>query len=230
MFGMGCNSSCPREDRPCLDWAHLDETYTIELVQHFGPEFFDDTAPPFVKVPLRPRTCGDSFDLMTGSVITMRGVSKVEPQAHDGECVSCYFVSAMPTLPVSSFSIRDRAWHNWGSLHFAAQGHAVVRDGCTGDYTIGIVPVWGFHVRTSDRRPPGETALTDHVLFREFAPDRGLSSACLVPGSQLVESVGVCVDSWAIRVRDSIGNLVTRDLVSLPPPTTASPDADAGRP
>jgi hypothetical protein len=103
-----------------------------------------------------------------------------------------------------------------GNFHFSEQFGAVVGD-CWVTYTIGIAAVSSRFIAESD-----QFVATDHMLYRELI--MGDPEACAAAGLQVNES-RQCWDSWAVRVWNSEGALMTKDL---PPPTQGGSEVDSG--
>ena len=72
---------------------------------------------------------------------------------------------------------------------------------------MGIMPVEEYFLANSERR-----LATDFMLFREFR--EADTEACRRPGSEISAAAAGCWDSWVVRIRDSSGELKTRELQS----------------
>jgi hypothetical protein len=202
-------SSCCDSPR-CLSWVTIGETYEIELVQHYNGRHKDayHEPAPFERFPASETSCGEKFDLELGKKISFAMEGWQDRPADSWACEDC--VSARGSFVVAGVT---EAWggfggHAYGGLDAFQMKHVGVGVGCYGSYWIGISAKYPKFLTEA-----GEYVATDLMLFRQFAIDEG--STCLA-GSL---PSPVCWDSWAVRIRDSRGRLITKDV---PAPADAS--------
>jgi hypothetical protein len=203
-FGLLCAQACCEElKEPCLPWLKARETYRIELVQRF--EYIGEPV-PYGKFRTLDRPCGQQFDLDVGSTIHMSVGEKVRGDGLQ-PCGGCYYRRALTEIPGID-RVRDipDGVRQIGNFDFSEQFAAVVGE-CSVTYTIGITAVSPRFIAES-----GQFVATDHMLYRELI--MGDPEACTAAGLEVNET-RQCWDSWAVRVWDSEGVLITKDL---PPP------------
>lgn len=205
MVSCGCE-----RDRPCLEWVRLGETYGVELVQHLeeGPYPMGDSVPP----------CGTHLELDVGDVAPIRAAGRSD-RSRDDQCgLGCSYVTMQPMIEGVTI-LRERTEGGAvGSLRFFMGAEVRIGDQCTGSYEMSLDVVSEYFLRTS-----GAHLATDHVLFREFIPS---GPGCPLDPLELAERSGRCWDTWAVRIRDASGRLVSRDLAA-PPARDAGDASDA---
>jgi hypothetical protein len=180
--------------------------YEVELLQRIELTYDPATdVPPFGLFPQTLKSCGRGFDLDEGTVLGIRpqGRSASEDQCSPG----CYEYAA--SAEIAGVTVLEERLFGRSIGDDLLRASAVVKIGskCEGQYSIGITPLSEGFVTSR----PG-VATSDFILFREFTPVND-ASTCDAPGSMLLESAERrCYDSWFVRVRDSSGTQVTRDL------------------
>ena len=216
-LALSIDGCCEGPAKPCLAWLEAGEVYRVDLVQRFDTQYDDGLGPlPYERYQVPDRSCGSGLDLEEGSSLTMAVGEKTEGDGRNQLCEGgCYYRRAIPSVQGvvrldGSLETRDL-----GDFAFSDRFQAAVGDGdCMGAYTIGIARVDESFLEFSD-----EYVATDHMLYRGIATAN--PEACVVSGSQITE-VGRCADSWAVRIFDSEGREVTRDL---PPRDPGAGDA-----
>lgn len=204
------SACCEEPTKPCLPWLEAGETYRVELVQHFDTRYDTDFNKPVPHSGYRKpdRTCGSDLDLAEGAVVTLKAGDKLEDSDHQ-KCVGgCYFRRAIPTIDNVDRVGEAQQGRDIGGYEFSDQFAARVGDSCLAQYTIGIEGVLPHFIEESD-----EYVATDYMLYRALVTPE--YDACLAPGSEIAES-GRCWDSWAVRISDSQGRMITRDLPAKP--------------
>jgi hypothetical protein len=205
-----------------LPWAELGETYEIELVQHFDDRFDDDPNMPDVyeRYSSHEQTCGQGFDLEPGDAVKMVA-ARLQDIHNIPECPKCAYIRTTASVSGVSrtYSIEGSFWFDMGDPIFADIFQAKIGDNCQGLYWIGIMPVSPYFIKYSE-----EYVATDHMLFREFIEEE--TEPCRRLGSEISAKIGGCWDSWAVRIRNSSGNLLTRDLPR--PDGSVAVTSDAG--
>jgi hypothetical protein len=212
---------CCAERGPCLSWVKIGETYSVELVQQYRSAHAADPNAlfPFERYD-REQTCGSGLDLDIGSVVRMKavGINGMGP----GLC-SCKHVQAQAQLPGVKVIRPQPVGLSVGDFLLLDQEEVSISGGCHAGVSIGIMPVISpFTTGQSD-----EWVATDYMLFRTLTSADD-SPACLRPGSTLPINTTdhTCWDSWAVRIRDSSGKLISRDTPRRPGQITG-PDAGA---
>jgi hypothetical protein len=194
--------ACCEVKGPCIPWAKVGETYQMELVQHF--ENPQGTTGPVAYYTSQERTCGMGLDLDVGSAIQMKAMKS---NGVDWESCACNDFEAKAGVSHLRWMNHATFGRSIGTSYFLDQGRVVIGSGCTGIYTIGIDPVPPAFIHT----PDGQIA-TDYILFRTLSVT-GDVGPCLALGSELARSKAqTCGDAWAVRIRDSSGHILTRDL------------------
>lgn len=169
---------------PCLPWVKPGESYDVSLgARHLLPSSLTG---------IQPRSCGDSFDLRVGDIVTFQTmVSKyVEP--------SCDRIDASVTSSVRNVMLDQPGVVPGGAFNPELQAtytRVTVGTDCRGGYRIGLTRNPELH------------------LYRTFQPN--IVDDCLVPGSELSEEAPSCWDSWLVQVRDSTGTIVADSTVAV---------------
>jgi hypothetical protein len=220
-LGLLCAQACCEDlKEPCLPWLEAGETYRVELVQHFEyiehPNPFYDQPVPYELFRTPDRSCGQQFDLDVGTVIHMGVGEKVRGDGRQA-CGGCYYRGAITEIDgvERTLDIQDGG-RGIGDYRFSEQFRAVL-GGCEVTYTIGIAAVMPRFIAEG-----GQFVATDHMLYRELV--MGDLEACAAAGLEVNENHR-CWDSWAVRVWDSEGTLMTKDL---PPPMQGGSNVDSG--
>lgn len=200
-----CNL-CERT-KPCLGWVQLDETYTVELVQHL--ELIDVYSSTL-------DSCGEGLDLRVGGSVRLSDLKKNE-NLQDDQCdSSCYYVDAQPSIEGARIVRKEGPLQGWDRLQ--AGGEAELSAACRGSFALSVMEVPPY---LNDARVG---IASDHILLRVFrTADPG---ACFAGGEVPAQTDGKCWDVWAVRIRDSSGRLVTKDL-ALPRAGDAGHASDA---
>ena len=196
----GCGACC--EHMPCLPGAEVGRSYSVEVVQHIGDAPIDGAPGPFSKYPGSMTSCGVGFDVELDDVVTFDVNAWWRPGGTNGfYCEECR--SATATFEVSNVRKRKgpSGVDDLGSFDVFQAMQVSVGDGCYGNYWIGI-----SHRYTRYLLDSGQAVASDFVLFRLFSIDDG--SVC----NGMDASVSECWDTWAVRIRDEAGHLVSRDV------------------
>jgi hypothetical protein len=158
-------------------------------------------------------TCGGGLDLGVGSVVYMKDMGK-RASSSPSAC-RCHFDKAYATVDgVEEIAHAEPVGLGLGEWWFGDK-QSVAIGSCEGTYTINIQPVDAeFFAHSPD------WVATDYMLVRWFTPSA--RSSCGGVGSAVP---GGCWDSWAVRIRDSSGKLVTKDT---PIRSGSASGADAG--
>jgi hypothetical protein len=198
--------ACCEVKGPCIPWAKVGETYQVELVQRLVNAHPGDpnSLDPFAGYRSADYTCGRGLDLDVGFVIQMRAARSRDV----GETCSCSDLEARASVSMIQWTERGSVGQWVGTPEFLDQGHVVIGDSCKGVYSIGVSPVSSAFIQRSD-----EWIATDYVLFRTLSIPGDIES-CLVQGSALSAAPAnhSCWDAWAVRVKDSAGHVLTRDI------------------
>jgi hypothetical protein len=193
-----------------LPWAQLGQTYSIELVQLFTSKHDGDpnSIPPYGSYQGSHQSCGTGLDLDVGSMLSMTAVSNDGTVA--GYCI-CHYIHAHADVdgvivvsPADASALAPPMFKDYEEV--------VIGNGCHATYEIGIAPANQNLNARSD-----EWLATDYVLFRAII-FKGDPAACVRPDSQLATdpSLGRCWDTWAVRIRDASGHLLTHDSAPKP--------------
>lgn len=203
-FALLGSCGCERE-KPCIEWAKLDETFSVELVQHLELTREDDPLPQGYLLP--PRTCGPALDIVEGDVFMLTPTAKVD-WSRDHQCAGgCYWSAARASLQNVDTIAERRQEPGISAPHLVSQADVRIGESCAGYHALHITGLDRFFLERSD-----VYFQTDHILVRRF---RTNDSECPTEGSQIYDASGdrgSCWDAWAVRIRDSSGRLVTRDL------------------
>lgn len=195
---------------PCTTWLREGETYRAELVGHFDIENDDDPdlEYPYPGYQRHEETCGDALDLDVGSIVSLTAREKTkrnQPESCDGGCFHRRATAQIAGVVVE----RDepRLPHPVGSEEFYARFVASIGDQCRVVYDVGLARIEPIFIQESSQPIP-----TDYMLFRSVivAPDFDGACRAFVAMSER----NLCWDSWFVRVRDSTGELISRDLAS----------------
>lgn len=222
----GCGI-CEPPSGPCIPWVEVGATYEVELVQHFDSRFDDDPnqPSPFIGYARNERSCGEGLDLHVGVKLRITADNRVDEPTTAG-CMTCYQITATTTIDgmIRMSTIDGDLTYALGDPRFADMFQAEIDGDCHGRYWIGIMPVSTYFLENSK-----EYVATDHMLFREFTLESDFTTeeaeACRRPGSTISADWGRCWDSWAVRVRDSSGRLLTKDQPQ--PDTSVVSESDA---
>jgi hypothetical protein len=189
--GCGCHA-----DDPCLGWARVGATYSVELATRLDPALVTASgARPFPAWYAYP-SCGNAFDLSDGQRVSLTASARREAQE---ECAECYWLQGRVTS-VPMVTLADGSPMNMGIPYFEAAHHATIGTSCSGSWTFGVsLLLGGFADAYSGA---GKTNL---VAYRFFSPaDPG---SCAAAGGP---SAPTCLDSWFTRVRDQNGQVVAQ--------------------
>lgn len=210
VLGLLACTVCER-DTPCLEWLQLGQVYTVDLVQHLDLDSDGQPLPPGYRLPSAP--CPSTLDMAVGSTLSLTPWSKSETwssrQCDDG----CFYSRARIAIPHVTVRREITGGEPQVVPYLVAQAD-VELDGCKGRLVVSVHNLGRYFENYSTIH-----VASDHVLDRTFYPaqdpecwaERGLTEPCW--------------DTWAVRVRDSSGRVVTRDLQRRPGHT----DPDAGR-
>jgi hypothetical protein len=209
-------SCCEEPTKPCMPWAVEGETYTIEVRERFDNRYDGDpyTPLPYGRYPTE-RPCGDSLDLAPGSMLSLRPTNRVDGDGRTACTGGCYYLDAEVEIDgvVRTNDLPDG--RHVGNHELSTRFGANIRENCSAGYTIGIAQVAEHFIQESD-----QGVSTGHMLYREIV---GELPDCVTPGSE-IEIEGRCWDTWAVRIWDSKGNLITKDL----PPRAAIDGGGSG--
>lgn len=211
-------SCCEEPTEPCLPWVAEGETYRVELVQRFESLYDDDPyhPQPYSGYRTHSRPCGRGLDLDEGSVVHVTAEEKIRGLV-ESKCVGgCYYRRASFDVENVVLTVDDVAGtRSVGNDDFSDRFGAKIGGDCDATYTIGISALRVPFVESN------QYIATDHVLYRGLIV--GDLDACDAEGSQAAE-LHECWDSWAVRIWDSRGNLISRDL---PPKLSDAGTGDA---
>jgi len=218
----GAAGCCEEPPTPCIPWLRGGETYQVDLVQHYDSVHDSYNALlPFGRYTLPEKTCGRGLDLDEGDTIRIEAGPKTEGDGRQGCMGGCYYRRALPTIPRVQPVGDSTDARDFGGSDFSDAFPARIGESCAAlRYTIGIIAVSPTFIERSD-----EYIATDYMLYRELlARD---TQSCAAPGSEITEK-GECWDSWAVRITDSNGQVLTKDQPFKPPVADADAGSDAG--
>ena len=209
LLGLALAGCCEPPTEPCLPWIDPGETYSVELVQHLEFAVPDMPIDPIDGYRGAERSCGQGLDVEVGHQIDVKSldIDRETSQRCSTNCVEWEAEIRPPGVTRVGSDRRKQLGSTSPAL--AEIYHADLGNGCTGVYWIGIVSVSETYLGPS----APQYVATDHALFREFVPDE--IEPCLRPGSAITMD-GWCWDSWAVRITNSDGELITQDI---PPPS-----------
>lgn len=203
------SSCCEPSTTPCISWIATSETYEVEVLDQFeldGSASEADDPSPYSGYGRGQQSCGEGFDLSPGDKLTMTAIGTQQHlTGHQRRCGACQYIDADVSIDGITRLADDERGFGIGDARFADMFEAAVDEGCRGSYWIGIMPVEEYFLANSDRQ-----VATDFMLFREFR--EADTEACRRPGSEISSAPAGCWDSWVVRIRDSSGELKTREL------------------
>lgn len=193
-----CMAGC-RNDSPCLSWVEVGESYEVAVIERFEMDASGEGSRrgqyPYSGFEADETSCGDTLGDNPGDGSLSFEVTNLK--SWDSHTCAVAQVAA----PVPGDRLSDREPRT--ALLYPIQLDAVIRTdrGCEGDYSLAIVPVLESFLETHPK------ARSDYMLRRRFLPTEE-DPAC-PPGLMPLEW---CTDSYYVRVRDSSGEQISRDL------------------
>jgi hypothetical protein len=194
----GC---CTEPSEPCIGWAHVGETYTVEVVERVDPALLGYVSSNGEE----PGSCGTGVDLAPDATFELDAAGRLDPEHHDECFQDCFRIEARARIAGIDFMPHERpVFHILGSTDLRSEGRADLGS-CSVTYQLGVDAL------TDEQRASGRFA-TDHVFFRGYSGS--VLGDCLGPDAEpeaLVDGLA-CGDVWVVRIRDAQGDEVTRDL------------------
>ncbi len=192
-FAAGCG--CHADD-PCLRWASVGTTYSVELATRLDPMLVRAAGSnPFAGWVNYP-SCGAMFDLTDAQQVKFTATGRRDS---NDECADCYWLWGR-VEGISNGTLATTSPAMMGQPLFEATHQATIGMSCSGKWIFGVSSfLGGFSDAYSG---PGKTAVAAYRFFSPTDP-----TSCAAAGGP---SAPTCLDTWFARVLDQSGQVVAQ--------------------